>query len=50
MKTYIVYNSQGVEVWYSPIQQYIKASNHNTAEKKAKERFGSNASVCYTEV
>lgn len=50
MKTYIVYNSQGVEVWYKPNQQYLKAGNHNTAENKAKKLHGSNASVCYTEI
>ena len=44
MKTYIVYNELGEEV------ALIRASNHNSAEKKAKKIWGENASVAYTEV
>ena len=44
MKHYIVYDSAGNEV------EIIKASGHNTAEKKAKAKYGEKASVCYTEI
>jgi len=44
MKTYIVYDGVGNEVGY------IKAANHNTAEKKAKKKFDIKASVVYTEL
>ena len=45
MKTYIVY-VDGIEV--SP---YIKAANHNAAEKKAQKKYPNrNVSVAYTEV
>jgi len=44
MKTYIVY-VDGIEVGY------IKASSHNSAEKKAQKKHpGKNVSVCYTEL
>lgn len=44
MKTYIVYDGNGDEVGY------IKAGSHNAAEKKAKAKYGENASVAYTEL
>lgn len=44
MKTYIVYDENGNEV------ALIKAGSHNTAEKKAKAKYGEKASVAYTEV
>jgi len=46
MKTYIVYVN-GEE------RGYIKAGSHNSAEKKAKKKYGQNGenvSVCYTEI
>ncbi len=43
MKTYIVYVN-GTEVGY------IKAANHNAAEKKAKDKYGQNTMVVYTEI
>ena len=44
MKTYIVYDGKGNE------RGYIKASSHNSAERKAKILYGLNASVSYTEL
>lgn len=44
MKTYIVYDAKGNE------HGYVKAANHNAAEKKAVERFGNGATVSYTEL
>jgi hypothetical protein len=44
MKTYIVYDETGNE------RGYIKAGSHNSAEKKAKAKYGSRASVAYTEL
>jgi hypothetical protein len=45
MKTYIVY-VDGIEV-----KPYIKAGNHNAAEKKAQAKYpGKQVSVAYTEV
>lgn len=44
MKTYIVYDGNGVEI------ALIKAGSHNAAEKKARKRYGENASVAYTEI
>lgn len=44
MKTYIVYDGTGNEV------DLIKAGSHNAAEKKAKKKYGENATVAYTEV
>ena len=44
MKTYIVYDETGQEV------AMIKAASHNSAEKKAQKKYGSKASVAYTEV
>jgi hypothetical protein len=44
MKTYIVYDPSGIE------RGYIKAGNHNSAEKKAIKKFGVGSSVCYTEL
>ena len=44
MKTYIVYDGNGTEVGY------IKAANHNAAEKKAKKKFDIRAFVSYTEL
>lgn len=44
MKTYIVYDSQGIE------RCYIKAGSHNAAEKKAKKLYGDKATVSYTEI
>lgn len=44
MKTYIVYDSQGIE------RPMIKAGSHNAAEKKAKKLYGEKASVAYTEI
>jgi len=47
MKTYIVY-VDGVQV---PRKDWIKASGHNAAEKKAKAKFpGKSVTVSYTEV
>jgi hypothetical protein len=47
MKTYIVY-VDGIIV---PRKDWIKASGHNAAEKKAKAKYpGKNISVAYTEV
>jgi len=44
MKVYIVY-VDGEEVGY------IKAKDHNTAEKKAQKQYpGKNVMVCYTEL
>lgn len=46
MKTYIVYVN-GNEIGY------IKAGSHNSAEAKAKKKYGKNGenvSVCYTEL
>ena len=45
-KVFIVYDSKGVEV----PNLYIKSSNHNQAEKKAKNLYGDKASVSYTEI
>lgn len=44
MKTYLVYDENGEE------RGYIRAGSHNSAEKKAKARYGEKASVAYTEV
>ena len=44
MKTYIVYDSTGTE------QCYLRAANHNAAEKKACSKYGDRASVVYTEL
>ena len=44
MKTYIVYNEKGEEI------ALLKASNHNSAETKAKKKYGEKTSVCYTEI
>ena len=44
MKTYIVYNRNGVEVGL------IYANNHNSAEKKAIILYGDGSSVAYTEI
>ena len=47
MKVYIVY-VDGIEL---PRSQWIKASGHNAAEKKAAAKFpGKQVSVAYTEV
>lgn len=50
MKTYIVYNEQGIEVWYKPNQQYVKAGNQANAEMKAQAVHGKRAFVAYTEI
>jgi hypothetical protein len=44
MKTYIVFDVCGRELGF------IKAGSHNSAEKKAKKKFGGYVNVCYTEV
>ena len=44
MKTFVVYNSQGFEV------AFIKAKDHNAAEKKAISLYGPKSSVAYTEI
>lgn len=44
MKTYILY-ADGIKE-----SGYIKAANHNAAEKKVKEALGPRAMVSYTEV
>lgn len=44
MKVYIVYDPKGEEVGY------IKAANHNSAEKKAVEKYGKGSFVAYTEL
>ena len=44
MKTYIVYDEKGNE------RGYIKAASHNSAEKKAKAKYGALAFVAYTEI
>lgn len=50
MKIYILY-VDGVETPYNKKSQYIKASNHNAAEKKAQVKFpGRNVQVAYTEI
>lgn len=44
MKSYIVYDEFGNEL------TIIKAGSHNSAEKKAIEKYGDGVSVAYTEV
>ena len=50
MKTFICYDSRGHEVWWTPTQQYLKAGNHNSAQKKVQKKFGPQASAVYTEI
>jgi hypothetical protein len=51
-KIYIVYDERGEEVVDPKTGEslYIRANNHNEAEKKAKAKYGPRASVCYTEI
>jgi hypothetical protein len=44
MKTFIVYDKHGKE------RGYVKARNHNDAERKAHYLYGPQASVAYTEI
>lgn len=44
MKTYIVFDALGRELGL------IKAGSLNSAEKKAKKKFGGYLNVCYTEI
>ncbi len=50
MKTYIVYDSDGKELTGEMGKPYIKARNHNEAEKKAKKLYGEKTMVVYTEI
>jgi glutaredoxin len=45
MHVYLVY-VEGVEL----VDVYIKARSHNEAERKAKQKYGENTTVAYTEL